>query len=143
MHHRKASDVHLARMFCKTRLQRGYQLLASLHQTKIPRVAKSLDLFCGGCRGQNHNNAMVRVFFTLVFRGDFEKMTLHLPVRGHSFLPCDPVYSSLTPFKRAKLADVRSLFKYLRKDTIEFISAIPEKSGDDAGNDSDVLDKHS
>ena len=54
--------------------------------------------------------------------------------------PCNPVYSSLIPVKRAKLADVRLLFKYLRKDTIEFISAIPEKSSDDAGNDSDVLD---
>ena len=54
--------------------------------------------------------------------------------------PCNPVYSSLIPVKRAKLADVRSLFKYLRKGTIKFISAIPEKSSDDAGNDSNVLD---
>ena len=54
--------------------------------------------------------------------------------------PCNPVYSSSIPIKKAKLKDVRPLFKYLREDTIEFISAIPEKSRNNAGNDSDVMD---
>ena len=53
---------------------------------------------------------------------------------------CIPVYFSLIFIKRAKLEDVRSLFKYLGEDTIEFISAIPEKSRNDAGNVSDVMD---
>ena len=227
------------------------EVISCLHhyiKAKVPRVVKNLDLFCDGCRGQNHNNAMVRFLFTLVFRGDFEKITLHLPVRGHSFLscdrhfgviqrmkrkkdtvqhykeweeliqrkfecvevkgnmisdykrsfeehfkksvsankekflvskykkfifsathkhivkvsssmsgltesafsllkanerpdfPCNPVYSSLIPVKKAKLADVRSLFKYLREDTIEFISGIPEKSSNDDESDNDIMD---
>ena len=59
------------------------EVISCLHhyiKAKVPRVVKNLDLFCDGCRGQNHNNAMVRFLFTLVFRGDFEKITLHLPV---------------------------------------------------------------
>ena len=54
--------------------------------------------------------------------------------------PCNPVYSSLIPVKKAKLADVRSLFKYLREDTIEFISGIPEKSSNDDESDNDIMD---
>ena len=54
-------------------------------------------------------------------------------------VPCNPVYSSLIPIKRAKLEDVRSLFKYLREDTIKFISASPEKSSNDASNDSNDM----
>ena len=53
---------------------------------------------------------------------------------------CNYVYHSLIPIKKAKPRDVRLLFKYLREDTSEFISAIPEKSSNDAGNYSDVLD---
>ena len=41
--------------------------------------------------------------------------------------PCNTVYSSLIPIKNDQLKDVRSLFKYLRGDTIESISAIPKK----------------
>ena len=56
--------------------------------------------------------------------------------------PCNLVYSSLIPIKRGKLKDVRSLFMCLQKDTIQFISAIPTKNGNDAGNNSDVMDLH-
>ena len=50
------------------------------------------------------------------------------------------MYSSLIPVKKAKLADVRPLFKYLREDTIEFISGIPEKSSNDDESDNDIMD---
>ena len=87
-------------MFCKMWLQQGYQLLASIHQNQDAQ--SFLDLFCDGCRGQNHNNVMVRFLFTLVFRGSFEKMMLHLPVQGHSFLPCHQHFGVFKGMKQKK-----------------------------------------
>ena len=76
-------------MFAKRGCNEVVSCLHHYINTKIHRIIKNLDLFCDGCRGQNHGNAMVRFLFSLVFRGNFEKITLHLSVRGHSFLPGD------------------------------------------------------
>ena len=53
---------------------------------------------------------------------------------------CNLVYSSSILIKKAKPENARSLFKYLREDTIEFISAMSENSSNDAGNAGDVMD---
>ena len=53
--------------------------------------------------------------------------------------PWNHVYSSLIPIKREKLEGVRSIFKYLRKDTIEFTFGIPEKTSNNASTDCDVM----
>ena len=68
-----------------------------------------------------------------------ESTFLLLKAHKRPDFPCNPAYSSLIPIKKAKLEDVRSLFKNLRKDIIEFISAISEKGSNDASNSSDVI----
>ena len=77
-------------------------LLTSSHQTKTPRVIKNRALFCGSCREQNNNNAMVKFLFTLIFTGDFEKIVLHLPAREHSFHPRDRHFGVIERMKRKK-----------------------------------------
>ena len=72
--------------------------------------------------------------------GLIESASSFLKTNERPDFSCNSVYSNLIPIKKAKLEDVRSLLKYLRENTIEFISAIPEKSSNDAGNDSDVMD---
>ena len=80
-------------------------VISCLHhyiKTKTLKVLENLDLFSDDYRGQNHNNAMVRFLFTLVFRGGFEKTTLHLPVPGHSFLSCDRGFGVIERMKLKK-----------------------------------------
>ena len=81
------------------------EVISCLHhyiQRKVPRSVTHLDLFCDGYRGQNHNNAMIRYLFTLVFTGELKQINLYLPIRGHSFLPCDRVFGVIERMKRKK-----------------------------------------
>ena len=43
--------------------------------------------------------------------------------------PTTPMYDSLVSIKKAKFDDVKSLYKYLRDDTIAFIHKIPTQQG--------------
>jgi len=45
---------------------------------------------------------MVRYLFTLVFTDAFQHINLYLPIRGHSFLPCDRVFGVIERMKRKK-----------------------------------------
>ena len=71
-------------------------------QTKVPATVKHFDVFSDGCRGQNHNNTMIRFLFTLVHSNRFESIDFHLPIRGHSFLPCDREFGVIERMKRKK-----------------------------------------
>ena len=71
-------------------------------QTKVPHTVKHLDLFSDGCRGQNHNHTMLRYLFTLVDQNRFQSIIFHLPIRGHSFLPCDRQFAVIERMKRKK-----------------------------------------
>ena len=46
-------------------------------------------------------------------------------------------YTEMIPVKQAKLNDVKSLFKYLRQDSISFISNIPGTTMADIDSDDD------
>ena len=50
---------------------------------------RNLHVFTDGCRGQNHNNTMVQHLHSLVLNGRLDSVTHLLPMRGHSYLPCD------------------------------------------------------
>ena len=71
-------------------------------QTKVPHTVKHLDLFSDGCRGQNHNHTMLRYLFTLVDQNRFQSIIFHLPIRGHSFLPCDRQFAVIERMKHKK-----------------------------------------
>ena len=45
---------------------------------------------------------MIQFLFTLVFTGAFKQINLCLPIRGHSFLPCDRVFGVIELMKRKK-----------------------------------------
>ena len=40
---------------------------------------------------------------TLVFTGELKQINLYLPIRGHSFLPCDRVFGVIERMKRKKI----------------------------------------
>ena len=71
-------------------------------QTKVPATVKHLDVFSDGCRGQHHNNTMIRFLFTLVHSYRFESIDFHLPIRRHSLLPCDREFGVIERMKRQK-----------------------------------------
>ena len=71
-------------------------------QTKVLHTVKHLNLFSDGCRGQNLNHTMIRYLFTLVNQNRFQSITFHLPVRGHSFLPCDRQFAVIERMTRKK-----------------------------------------
>ena len=49
-----------------------------------------LDLFCDGCGGQNKNWTVIRFLYYLVHIAErFVTITIHFPVRGHSYMECD------------------------------------------------------
>ena len=68
----------------QTQAKRGVYIRDNISDT-----VKTLYVFTDGCRGQNHNHTMVNYLQTLVLNGRFDKVVHRLPVRGHSFLPCD------------------------------------------------------
>lgn len=81
------------------------EVISCLHEyikAKVGPGIKHLDLFSDRCRGQNLNHAMIRFLFTLVYKGNFETITYHIPVRGHSFLPCDREFGVIEKMKRKK-----------------------------------------
>ena len=52
-------------------------------------AVRKLHVFTDGCRGQNHNNTMVQYLHSLVLNDRLDEVTHRLPMRGHSYLPCD------------------------------------------------------
>lgn len=55
---------------------------------------KLLRLFCDGCGGQNKNNIVLHslMYYLNHSNSAIEKIIIHFPVRGHSFLPADRVF---------------------------------------------------
>ena len=81
------------------------EVISCIHhfiQTKIPATVKHLDVFSDGSREQNHNNTMIRFLFTLAHCNLFASIDFHLPIRGHSFLPCDREFGVIEKMKRKK-----------------------------------------
>ena len=93
-------------MYCwdETTAKRGSNEVASclFHYIKhiIPDGVKVLHLFCDGCGGQNKNYTIIWFLHTLVAQGYFDCIQHVLPVRGHSFLPCDRDFAAIEVKKR-------------------------------------------
>ena len=65
-------------------------MLYDFFMTKLPQEVTTIDLFCDNCGGQNKNWTMFRFLYTLVHILErFELLTIHFPIRGHSYLECD------------------------------------------------------
>jgi hypothetical protein len=45
---------------------------------------------------------MLRYLFTLVDQNRFQSIIFHLPIRGHSFFPCDRQFAVIERMKRIK-----------------------------------------
>lgn len=77
----------------ETQAKRGVnEVVSSLNDyiTKyVDEKIRNLYIFTDGCRGQNHNNTMVQYLHSLVISGRFDFIQHQLPMRGHSYLPCD------------------------------------------------------
>ena len=71
-------------------------------RNSIPETVRTLYVFTDGCRGQNHNHTMLNYLQTLVFNGRFDKVVHRLPVRGHSFLPCDREFGVIEKLQRKR-----------------------------------------
>ncbi len=69
-------------------------------QNKLSPGVKKIKLYSNGCRGQNHNHTIVQYLFTLVKTGQLDSIEHHLPIRGHSFLPCDGHFATTERQKR-------------------------------------------
>lgn len=64
--------------------------------SSIPQHYKKLRLFCDNCSGQNKNQSLSRYCLYLTDSGRFEKVEQFFPVRGHSFLPCDRDFGTIS-----------------------------------------------
>ena len=63
----------------------------------VPETVKKL--FTDGCRGQNHNHTMLQ---SLVLNGRFDSIIHELPIRGHSYLPCDREFALIEKDQRKR-----------------------------------------
>nr|CAI5832490.1 unnamed protein product [Callosobruchus analis] len=64
----------------------------------VIEVLSCLDRY--GCRGQTHNNYVVQCLFSLVHEGRLDSIEWTLPIRVHSYLPCDRLFSVIERMKR-------------------------------------------
>ncbi|KAF2888897.1 hypothetical protein ILUMI_17276 [Ignelater luminosus] len=68
-------------------------LLRDYIEKNIPGDFKELYLFSDNCGGQNKNHTVLRFLAALTDSGRFDKIHHCLPLRGHSFLPCNRDFS--------------------------------------------------
>lgn len=82
--------------------------------SNVPSTYKKLRLFCDNCSGQNKNQSLSRFCLFLTDSGRFEKVEQFFPVRGHSFLPCDRDFGTIS----------RALRKHDRLFTVHELSEV-------------------
>lgn len=81
------------------------EVVSCLHhyfRNKLLPSVKKVNVYSDGCRGQNHNQTTVQFFHTLVKTGQFHAIEDNLPIRGHSFLPCDRHFATIEKMKRRR-----------------------------------------
>lgn len=81
------------------------EVLSVLHHyinTFLPSSVKKLYIFTDGCRGQNHNQNMLKFWQALVLNARFENIQHFFPQRGHSFLPCDRHFAIIEKMQRKR-----------------------------------------
>ena len=62
---------------------------------KVSNNIKNLILFSDGPSSQNQNHTVVKFLLHLCDTQTFDTVTHYIPVRGHSFLPCDRDFGSI------------------------------------------------
>lgn len=69
-------------------------LLHYISNLEIGPETTTLRLFCDGCGGQNKNSHVIHtlLFWLQQSKSNIQRIELHFPVRGHSFLPADRVF---------------------------------------------------
>ena len=83
-------------------------------ENHIDPSVKNLFVFTDGCKGQNNNYGVLHYWQTLVLKGRFERIEHRLPIRGHSFLPCDRNFGVIERIQR-------------KEETVEWSSAWLDK----------------
>ena len=92
--HVLSSNAVFVYMYNETVAKRGADDVCSMLYhffcESVPNHVHHLDLFCDGSAGQNKNWTMIRfVYFMVHIQRRFGSITLHFPIRGHSYLECD------------------------------------------------------
>ena len=62
----------------------------------LPKKYTELGLFCDNCSGQNKNQSLSRFLLYLTDSGRFKKIQKFFSLRGHSFLPCDRDFGTIS-----------------------------------------------
>lgn len=68
----------------------------------LPSNIKNLYVFTDGCRGQNHNQNMLKFWQSMVLNEKFDTIQHFFPQRGHSFLPCDRHFAIIEKMQRKR-----------------------------------------
>ena len=93
-------------------------MLYDFFTTKLSADVQRIDLFCDNCAGQNKNYTMLRFVYALVhFIKRFQSISMHFPLRGHSYMECDKdmaVINQKTPCEVPK--DWYKVFKEARQN---------------------------
>lgn len=103
----------------------------------IPSSVEELHLYSDGCGGQNKNNHVIRFLLALTDTGRFKKIIYRLPIRGHSFLPCDRDFGLIKKVLRKtdRYYDLKQLTSMICS-----ASKIPNKFSVYLVNRNDILD---
>ena len=104
--HVLSSNAVFVYMYDETTAKRGSDDVSSMLYhffiNSVPDHVVHLDLFCVGCEGQNKNWTVIR--YMLHVRKRFLSITMHFPVRGHSYLKCDCDISNVSQKANVELA---------------------------------------
>lgn len=77
-------------------------VLSHYIETFLPNAIKKLYVFTDGCRGQNHNQSVLKFWQCMILNGRFEQIKHYFPQRGHSFLPCDRHFAIIEKMQRKR-----------------------------------------
>ena len=97
----------------ETKARRGVNEVVSCLDDYITKhldpTVRNLHVFTDECRGQNHNNTMVQYLHSLVLNKRLDSVTHRLPMRGHSYLPCDREFGAKSNLKIITCEDMNAI----------------------------------
>ncbi|CAG9836534.1 unnamed protein product [Diabrotica balteata] len=77
----------------------------------VPANVDEVYLYTDICTGHNKNYTMIRLLMQPTDSGRFKKVVYRLPIRGHSYLPCDRVFGLVKHDRFYTLKDITEIQK--------------------------------
>jgi hypothetical protein len=107
-------------------MQRCYEVISRLDyhiRNILPENVRQLHLFSDGCPGQNLHHTMMQYLHSTVHLGKLDKITHHLPVHGHSYIPCDRLFGITGHMKKKhEKLETYTVWQDLVKENFDIIS---------------------